>query len=208
MEIKTIKSKYMRGIMDQNTYVVISKNEAVIIDAGAELTDIKQTVGERKVLAVLMTHLHFDHFWNIAEYLAEFDCSVFIIQGAEEKLNDGKLNCSFLVNQNIEKNIDKKYINHYPEDMQNLRLGNFEFLVIYTAGHSSDSVCLKLGDDLFTGDTIFADSIGRTDLYDSSNWQMKKSLEKLDGINFEFAYPGHGDYATRNQVKKIINYYL
>lgn len=208
MIIETIKSKYMRGIMDQNTYVVMNKKEAVIVDAGAELGDIKDIVGDRKVLAVLITHLHFDHIWNIDEYVREFECDVYAKSGAEEKFSDANLNGSFLVRQSITKNIDKKYIKYYPEDAQKLTLGKFEFVVYHTPGHSSDCVCLKIDEHLFTGDTVFKYSIGRIDLYDSSESEMKKSLEKIKDIDFEFAYPGHDADATKNEIKKIISYYL
>lgn len=208
MEIKTIKSKYMRGMMDQNTYVVLNKKEAVIIDAGAEVEDIKQAVGDRKVLAVLFTHLHFDHIWNIEKYIEEFDVDVYVVKGAEEKFADSKLNGAFLVRQTLTKNIDSKHIKYYPENGEKLELGKFEFAIYHTPGHSSDCVCIKANENLFTGDTIFKFSIGRIDLYDSSENEMRKSLEKINEIDFEFAYPGHDDYATKNEIKKIISYYL
>lgn len=208
MEIKTIKSKYMRGVMDQNTYVVMDKKEAVIIDAGAEIEDIKSAIGDRKVLAVLITHLHFDHFWNIEKYLDEFACSVYVVGGKEEKFGDSKLNGAVLVRQDITKNVDSKFIKYYPEDGESLTLGKFNFIVYHTPGHASDCVCLKLDEKLFTGDTIFKYSIGRIDLYDSSEIEMRKSLEKINDIDFEIAYPGHDDCANKNEIKKIIRYYL
>ncbi len=208
MEIKTIKSKYMRGVMDQNTYVVLNKTEAVIVDAGADIEDVMQQVDGRKVLAVLITHLHFDHIWHIEKYIDEFKCDVFITAGAEDKFADSKLNGAFLVRQDITKNIDINFIKYYPRNGEKLSLGKFEFIVYQTPGHSSDCVCLKLEENLFTGDTIFKYSIGRIDLYDSSETQMRKSLEKINDIDFEFAYPGHDDYATKNEVKKTISYYL
>ena len=208
MEIKTIKSKFMRGVMDQNTYVILNKKEAVIIDAGAELEDIKQVVGDRKVLAVLLTHLHFDHFWNIDEYLTEFDCDVYVVRNAENKFADSKLNGAFLVRQTLTKNIDEKYIKYYPENGERLNIGKFDFVVYHTPGHASDCVCLKLDENLFTGDTVFKYSIGRIDLYDSSESDMRKSLETIKEVDFEFAYPGHDEYANKNEIKKTISYYL
>ena len=208
MEIKTIKSKFMRGMMDQNTYVLMNKKEAVIIDAGAEIEDIKQAVGERKVLAVLFTHLHFDHFWNIDEYLSEFDCDAYVVSGAEEKFSDSRLNGAVLVRQTLTKNIDKNRIKYYPENDDKLTLNKHEFFIYHTPGHAGDCVCIKANENLFTGDTVFKFSIGRIDLYDSSESEMRKSLEKINAIDFEFAYPGHDEYATKNEIKKTISYYL
>ena len=111
--IETIKSKFMRNLFDQNTYVLLSKKHAVIIDAGAEIEDVKAVVGDRKVLAVLMTHLHFDHFWNIDKYVDEWACDVYVSKGEEGRLLDSRLNGSFIVKQNIVKNIDAKFIKYY-----------------------------------------------------------------------------------------------
>ena len=68
----TVKSKFLMNLFDQNTYVLKSKKEAIIIDAGAELEDVLKEVENKKVLAVLMTHLHFDHIWNIEQYLEKY----------------------------------------------------------------------------------------------------------------------------------------
>ena len=203
--IETIKSKFMRNLFDQNTYVLLSKKHAVIIDAGAEIEDVKAVVGDRKVLAVLMTHLHFDHFWNIDKYVDEWACDVYVSKGEEGRLLDSRLNGSFIVKQNIVKNIDAKFIKYYAEK---LKLEEFGFEVTSTSGHTSDSVCILFEDKLFTGDTVFVDGIGRTDLADSSSFEMKNSLEKIKNIDFAVAFPGHYEPATKDKVLKEINYYL
>ena len=77
-----------------------------------------------------------------------------------------------------------------------------------TSGHTSDSVCILFEDKLFTGDTVFVDGIGRTDLVDSSSFEMKNSLEKIKNIDFAVAFPGHYEPATKDKVLKEINYYL
>ena len=100
-EIKTIKSKFMRNPFDQNTYVLINKNEAVIVDASAELEDVKEVLGKRKVLAILITHAHFDHTWHLEKYVQEFGCDVYVCEGEEKRFLDNKLNASFIVRQNI-----------------------------------------------------------------------------------------------------------
>lgn len=204
-EINVLKSKYMRGIMGQNTYVVTKGEFAVIIDAGADLEDVKSVVGKKKVLGVFMTHLHFDHFWYLEEYLEEFDTSVYIGQGFENKFEDFELNGSILVRQRIQKNISKKRIKYYAK---NLKLENFDIEVISTPGHSADSVCFLIEGNIFTGDTIFSDCIGRIDLKDSSKEDMISSLEKLRDLDFKVAFPGHYESATKEQNLKTISFYL
>lgn len=205
VKIKAINSRFLYGQFNQNTYVLTNDTEAVIIDAGAELDEVKQVVGERKVLAILMTHLHFDHFWHIDKYLDEFACPVYIQNGFDFKFSDGTSNASTLVRIKFTKNIEKNRIKYYENK---LKLGKFEFEIISTPGHASDCVCILMGDNLFTGDTIFADTIGRTDLKDSDGEQMLESLKKIKDIDFNFAYPGHNEMASKNQILKVIDFYL
>lgn len=205
MDLQVVKSKFLRNMFDQNTYVLLSKKSAIIIDAGAELEDVKEVVGNRKVLAVLFTHLHFDHLWNIDKYVNEWNCDVYCVKGEEERFVNSDLNASFIIRQNIVKNIDKILIKNYAEK---LKIGEFNFDVIFTPGHTSDGVCLLCEDKLFTGDTVFADGIGRTDLQDSNPFEMKNSLIKICGLKFAEAYPGHYESAKKEQIIKAINYYL
>ena len=107
VEIVCLKSKFMRGIMEQNTYVLTKGKFALIVDAGADLNDVKDVVGDRKVLGVFMTHLHFDHFWYVDEYLKEFDTDVYIQEGFEQKFESAEMNGSYLIRQAVEKNISK-----------------------------------------------------------------------------------------------------
>ena len=65
VEIVRLKSKYMHGVMEQNTYVLLNGKFALIIDAGAEIEEVKEVIGKRKVVGVMLTHLHFDHFWYV-----------------------------------------------------------------------------------------------------------------------------------------------
>lgn len=203
--VNIIKSKFMHGVFEQNTYVLTNKNQALIIDAGADIDDVKKAVENKKVLAVLITHLHFDHFWHIEEYLKEFDCPVYIQEGHENKFLDSELNGAVLIRKNIQKNIDKNKIKYYEKV---LKLGEFDCEVYSTAGHSSDGVCLLINDNLFTGDTVFADSIGRIDLIDSDRLKMIESLELIKTIDFIRAYPGHYEPASKNQIIKTIGFYL
>ena len=84
-KITTIKSKFLRNIFDQNTYVLTKGNEVVIVDAGAELEDVISEVQNKKVLAVFLTHIHFDHVWNLEKYVEKFDCDVYVVEGCRKK---------------------------------------------------------------------------------------------------------------------------
>lgn len=205
IEIATIKSKFMKNIFDHNTYVLLSKKNAIIIDAGAEIEDVKSVVGNRKVLAVLFTHLHFDHTWNIEDYVSEFGCDVYVAENQENRFADVDLNASYMVRQNIIKNVDKKFIKYYAEK---LKIGEFNFDIILTPGHTADGVCILCDGNLFTGDTVFADGVGRTDLKDSNPFELKESLEKISKLKFETAFPGHYEPANKEKILKNIFYYI
>ena len=205
VKISVIKSRFLYGAFNQNTYVLSNEKNAVIIDAGAEIDEVLNVVGDKKVLGILMTHLHFDHFWNLDKYLEKFDCCVYISAGFENKFLDSRLNGAYLVKLNEQRNIDKNRIKYYAEKLE---LGEFKFEIIATPGHSKDSVSILFDDIIFTGDTVFSDCIGRTDLPDSDNNDMLESLKKIKNIKFITAYPGHNESASKNQIDHTIDFYL
>jgi glyoxylase-like metal-dependent hydrolase (beta-lactamase superfamily II) len=205
VEIVRLKSKYMHGVMEQNTYVLLNGKFALIIDAGAEIEEVKEVIGKRKVVGVMLTHLHFDHFWYVEKYVEEFDTEAYVVEGYENKFSDAVLNGSYLIRKPIEKNVSKKRIKYYAK---NLKLENFEVEVINSPGHAEDCVCLLIEKNLFTGDTIFSDCIGRIDLKDSSKDQMIESLENIKEIDFETAFPGHYESATKQEILKTISFYI
>jgi glyoxylase-like metal-dependent hydrolase (beta-lactamase superfamily II) len=203
-EIDIIKGKFLRGMFDQNTYVLTNEKEAVIIDAGADLEDVKNVIKDKKVLAVFITHAHFDHLWCIEDYVKEFDCDVYFQNGADKKLMDPKLNASVLM-QSKTFNIGQKNIKYYAE---NLNIGSFSFKVYSTPGHAFDCVCILWGKNLFVGDTIFVDGVGRTDLVDSNPFEMIDSLKTILSIDFDVAYSGHYESSTKAEVERNIKSYL
>ena len=205
MEVVCIKSKFLRNLFDQNTYVLKQGGDALIVDAGAELEDVKAALAGVTPKAILMTHLHFDHIWNIEKYLAEFGCDVYVCKGAEKKFSDYSLNGSTMLNSKITRNVDAKHIKYYENE---LRFENFDIEVFFTPGHCKDAVCLKIDNALFCGDTLFANGIGRTDLIDSDNKQMIESLKKISSIDFEVAYSGHYDSFSKNRALDVIAYYV
>ena len=205
MEIITLKSKFLRNLFDQNTYVVKNGNSAILIDAGAEIADVLNVLDGAKVCAVLLTHVHFDHIWNIEEYIKEFDCDVYVCKGAEEKFGDYKKNCASFVNKELIRNVKNDKIKYYQKE---LVFDNINVDVYFTPGHCADCVCLKINNALFSGDTLFANGVGRTDIFDSSEHDMKNSLKMIKTIDFEVMYPGHYESATKAQANRVIDYFL
>ena len=205
MEVICLKSKFLRGIFDQNTYVLLDENDAIIIDAGAEIEDVKAVIGRRKVQGILLTHIHFDHVWNLEKYLDEFDAKAYIPDGQEFKFMDKEYNASTMIHHEFKFDVPKEKIGYYSEKM---KLGKFEIQVISTPGHSADSVCVKIDGNLFTGDTLFDGNIGRTDFVDASENEMIKSLKKIKNVEFDFAYPGHYGSMDKQKADMTIDMFL
>ena len=183
----------------------ISGKEAVIIDAGAELEDVKKAVKGKRVLAVLLTHIHFDHIFNLEKYISEFDCDVYIKNGAEKSFKNARENASVLIGTELKFKVPEKNIKHYTE---NLKLGEFKIKVISTPGHTKDSVCLLIDDDLFVGDLVFSDTIGRTDLVGGDMGDMQESLKKIKELSYKTAHTGHYVVAKKETIDSVIKNYI
>ena len=204
MEIVCIKSKFLGGSFDQNTYVVTKGKEALIVDASAEPEEVLLAVGKRKVVGIILSHIHFDHIWNLQKYLDLFNAKVYVCKNQEQGFIDGNLNASLSFGIDFSADIDEQKIGYLKPKM---KLGNFEPEIIFTPGHSADSVCVKLGDVLFCGDTLFYDGVGRTDLTGGDHEELVKSLEKIGNLNFKTALPGHSFALDRTRAELIIKRY-
>ena len=203
MEIIQLKSKFLMGSFEQNTYVLKNKNKAFIIDAGAEVEDIKNALGKAKACFICITHLHFDHIWNLEKYIQEFDLPVYICAGAEKAFLNPELNASKSLD--LKFNISQKNIKYYAKKLSS---DGFQIEVIETPGHSFDSVCLLVDKNLFCGDTLFVDGVGRTDFEGGSFDSLKVSLEKILNTKFDMAFSGHYEPFDKTIAEKIIRYYI
>lgn len=186
------------GLYQTNCYIISQGGDSrcCIIDPGYEAKTILDRVNALglTVEAILLTHGHFDHVGAVAEIAAETDCRIFL--GAEDlslppMLTGGKLH----------------YTDTYPESGC-LTLAGMSFRVLPTPGHTPGSVCLLCEDVLFSGDTLFCGSCGRTDFPGGSPAQMTASLKKLAALPGNYRiYPGHGS-TTELDWERDANPYL
>ncbi len=96
----------------------------------------------------------------------------------------------------------------YVEDKEKIKMDDFTMTFIHTPGHTKGGMCIRIGENLFTGDTLFAGSIGRTDLYSANHSEMIKSLKKLSKYEDNLVvYPGHGPKSNLKR-EKINNMYM
>lgn len=184
-------------------YACMESKRAAIIDPGAEGKRIYRWVLEKglKVDYILLTHGHVDHIGAVDE-LRELlgDVSVGIHEGDAEMLTNGRQNLSSYMGSEL---VLKKADFHL-QDGQELTIGKQILKVIATPGHSPGGVCFLSSEGLFSGDTLFAGSIGRTDFPGGSLEQLldgaKKKLLVLPENTRVF--PGHGEATTIGEEKQ------
>lgn len=144
-----------------------------------------------------MTHGHFDHIRGINKFLETFNCTIFIDEKDIDLLENPRLNGSLAFGDKVSLELSNLY---FLDDEDEINFGNkYYFKVIETPFHTEGSVCylLKSENALFTGDTLFKGSIGRTDLATGNEKEIKSSLEKIKLLNKDLnIYPGHGPLTT------------
>ncbi len=198
-EIKTFKV----GPLQTNCYVVLNKekNNALIVDPGFFDQKLSAYVKNNKIAVetILLTHGHFDHIMGVDFLNAK---TTYIHELDEEMLQDCEKNAGFLAGvTHFEKIYDLKTF----KDSERIKFDDEEFVVVHSPGHTKGSCCFIFKNKfMFTGDTIFKQSIGRTDLFGGDYNQLKSSVKKI--LNFDdnfFILPGHGQHSTLNYEKKF-----
>lgn len=204
IEIKTL----VLGEVYTNTYIVKDEatGEIAVIDPACEsqkLVDlIKELGGNLKF--ILLTHGHFDHVGGVKRLLENFNPQVLISADETELLNAPMLNLSVWHNLSIDPiKVDKEL-----NDKDTFMLGETQFTFIITPGHTSGSGCYIADDVIFSGDTLFCESVGRTDFPTSSGRDMMLSLMKLNDLKGDYTvYPGH-DVKTSLSHERKFNPYM
>lgn len=176
-------------------------NECVIIDPGMQtgsecdrISDYIKSNGLEPE-AILLTHAHFDHIMGVNFILRNWDIPVYINQADERQLRRA-VQYALMFGEVIDAPEVEKL--SFVNDNDILEFGQTQFKVLATPGHSEGSVCYLAGECLFCGDTLFAGSIGRTDLpggsYDSIVESLKTKILPLDPDTI--VLPGHGPETT------------
>ena len=190
-----------------NGYVLFDEhNNCVVIDPGKADNQIVDFINKNKLSlqAILLTHGHFDHIGCVPHILKTFDAPVYIHKNDQDYLFDAHLNCSDRFSRKdivFNSDINVKYIENECE----LNLLDKVIKVIETPFHTMGSICYLIPDEniLFSGDTLFCESIGRTDLERSNPSLIESSLAKLMLLNESTkVYPGHGPETTIDHEKK------
>ena len=189
------------GHLETNCYVVTDENtlECVIIDPGAESNTILNYIEENnlKPKAIFITHGHFDHVMALSAVREATGAPVYVSK--KDVCPPGL--------RSMHRLIEDDTFNYWTEG-DSVTIGSMTFTVMETPGHSRGSVTIRCGDVLFTGDTLFRDSCGRTDLEGGDMGQILESLLRIAALEGDFeVYPGHGDSSTLERERRF-NYYI
>jgi len=197
MLIKTL----VVGPIDTNCYIVTDENtlECAVVDPGDESNVILDYVEDNKlkVRAIFLTHGHFDHTMAARAVSEATGAPIYIHRRDAATADPSQF--QFLADEET---------NFYAEG-DTIVVGSMAFTVLETPGHSPGSVTLRCEDVLFTGDTLFRSSVGRTDLGGGDIHALMRSLARLAALegNFE-VYPGHMDSTTLDRERRFNDYIL
>lgn len=207
MIIKTFEA----GPFDANNYLVIDEEtkEAVLIDCSEFKQEIINEIHMRdlKLKYILITHGHFDHVLGIDYMKDEFKAEVIVPAEDLILIENIREHSRFFGHEIVD--IPQHDITY--NEVKELTFGSNKVEVIHTPGHTEGGVCLLIGNRLFSGDTLFRDSFGRTDLYGGNT---RKLLNSIVNVLFKLpdntvVYPGHGPSSTigyEKQHNDIMNY--
>ncbi len=196
MRIKTLPL----GHLETNCYVVTDENtlECAVVDPGDESNTILDYLESNhlRLREIFLTHGHFDHTGAVNVLLEETGARLWLHE--KEAADTRQDSYRFFAPDNA---------NYYKEGDE-ISAGNLTFRVMETPGHSAGSVTLICGPALFTGDTLFRDSAGRTDLPGGDMETELASLRRIGMLEGDYeVYPGHMDGTTLNRERSV-NYYM
>jgi len=200
MELK----EFTVGELMVKSYLISENNKAIIIDPGAEGEKLYNYLNDNdlKLEYIINTHGHFDHIAANKFLKEKTGAEILAHPDADLKFKDSKLNLS---QKFMHKNIYSAPLDRALAEQEEFYFEGLKLEIIYTPGHSQDGISIYLPEEktIFSGDLIFANGVGRTDLGDSDSGQLKDSIEnKLLKLPADCTfYPGHGPKGSLGDFK-------
>ena len=197
--------RFIVGQLDTNCYLIACEEskKAAIIDPGSkeEIEEILNVLKKNDFILkyIINTHGHNDHIGGNGELKLNTSAKLLIHELDAEMLMDANKNLSFFLGEEVISPPADQFLKEGDE----ISFGLIRLRIIHTPGHTAGGICLISSDVVFTGDTLFTQGIGRTDLPGGSYNDIQKSIQdklfKLD--NCKKIYPGHGPSSTIGKEK-------
>ncbi|WP_034552338.1 MBL fold metallo-hydrolase [Carnobacterium funditum] len=189
------------GTIAENCYVIYQDKTALIVDPGADFSKIMNAIEELQVMpvAILLTHCHYDHIGALEETRTTYNIPVYV--SPLEK--DWPMNPTLNLSQSLLKPIIAQPAEYEFETMEDYNFDGIELRVVPTPGHSPGGVSFIFSDFVITGDALFKNGVGRSDLPFSNSKDLLKGIkEQLFTLADKMLiYPGHGEKSTIGQEK-------
>lgn len=183
------------GELGNNCYLITDQASGLsaLVDCTDDSKEMRDFIGSAKLEYILLTHGHFDHIGGVAAISRDYGAKVVISAQDASMLSSGKASLSafFGIKQ------DKITPDLTVSEGSSLMLGETQIKVLATPGHTKGGVCYLLKDCIFTGDTLFFCSCGRTDFPGGSSKEIMQSLKRLAALEDSLkVYPGHDRTST------------
>ena len=197
--MKVISEKF--GSMDNNCSLIIDEktNQSALVDCNEFSQKMIDMIGDTDLKYILLTHGHFDHIIGSRDTKAKYGAKVVISSEDEPMLSSSKLSLAAFCNA-PQNDVEADII---VSDGDEITLGDTVIKVMSTPGHTLGSVCYIAENCIFSGDTLFYCSCGRTDFPSGSPEQMMSSLQKLKALDGDYkVYTGHNNLTTLEFERK------
>lgn len=196
--------KLVVGDLQTNCYILGDEKskEGVLIDPGGEPEKIEKLIQDEglNIKYIILTHGHADHIAALSQLKENTNASILIHPADSDMLVEPSYNLSFFTGENLVCPEADRFLN----DGDKITVGALELEVLHTPGHSPGGISLFLDKVIFTGDTLFCEGIGRTDLPGASHTQLLHSIKNkiLKKPDDTVVYPGHGPETTIGEEKR------
>lgn len=199
-----IIKKFVLGMYQTNCYLLVDEHtkECAIIDPGfiSDKLDSEIIDNGYSVKYIIFTHGHFDHIGGMEYYMSKYKKSLVLMHKNDVDSILSEYDVFYIDMKNKSKTVKDIALHN---DGDTFALGNNDLRIIHTPGHTKGGVSIYSKGVLFSGDTLFAGSIGRTDFIDGDFDELKNSIKKLYTLpNDTIVYPGHGESTTIEYEKK------
>lgn len=201
----TVKG-FIVGDVATNCYVACNSKtkEAFIVDPGDNAAALIAYIDENGLapVAVLLTHGHFDHCMAAQELAQHYGISIYVHEADKETMENPAYNCSGMIGARIAFHADQ----YFHGETDHISVAGFEIEVYHTPGHTPGGVCFYIQSEgiLFSGDTLFCQSVGRTDFPGGSMAQIVRSIKErlLVLPNDTKVLPGHNEWTTIGEERQ------